>query len=142
MMATLGLENRYMQQVWITIFGIAAGGVGYLIATFWMRPILRYRDIKYQVASDLVFYANAIEMQKQDGSFREDTLQRKERNRRHAADLAAIYSDLPAWYQYYLLKKNENPQEASRDLIGLSNSSELEDAKEYIVNIKKHLRLP
>lgn len=130
-----------MQQVWITIFGIAAGGVGYLIATFWMRPILRYRDIKYQVASDLVFYANAIELQKQDGSFREDTLQRKERNRRHAADLVAIYSDLPAWYQRCLLKRNENPQEASKDLIGLSNSSEQEDAKKYIVNIKKHLRL-
>lgn len=130
-----------MEQVWITILGITAGGLGYLIATFWVRPILRYRDIKHQVASDLVFYANAIELQKQNGSFREDTLQRKERNRRNAADLTAIYADLPSWYRRCLITRTEDPQKASKDLIGLSNSSNQEDAREYVAGIKKHLRL-
>lgn len=75
-----------MDQFWITLLCIMAGAMGYLIATFWVRPILRYREMKSQVASDLVFFANAIELQKLDGSFREDTLLRKDANRRCAAD--------------------------------------------------------
>jgi hypothetical protein len=62
-----------MEQFWITLLSIVAGAGGYLIATFWVRPILRYKDLKYQIASDLVFFANAIELQKLDGSLREDT---------------------------------------------------------------------
>jgi hypothetical protein len=130
-----------MEQFWITLLIIAAGGAGYLMVTFWVRPILRYRDIKYEVFADLVFFANALDLQRLDGTLREDTLQRKEKNRRHAAQLAAIYSDLPYWYKCWLRKKKEDPQEASKELVGLSNSSTWRDAEGFIKGVKEHLRL-
>lgn len=123
------------------LLSIAAGALGYLVVTFWVQPILKYRDIKYRVAADLVFFANALDLQKLDGNFREDTLKRKENNRRCASELAAIYSDLPLWYRSLLSCQNENPKEASKDLIGLSNSSEWRDAEDFIKNVKKNLKL-
>ena len=131
-----------MNHFWSTLLSIMAGAMGYLIATFWVRPILRYRDIKSQVASDLVFFANAIELQKLDGSCREDTLQRKDANRRCAADLKAIYFELPGWYRLLLKWRSENPGEASSELIGLSNSSSRDEAKDCIQKVKGYLRLP
>lgn len=130
-----------MEQFWITLLSIGAGAIGYMIVTFWVQPILRYREIKYRVAADLVFFANAIDLQKQNGSLREDTLQRKDSNRRCAAELKAIYSDLPFWYRLLLRKQKENPIEASKDLIGLSNSSSWGDAEDYINGVMKNLRL-
>ena len=131
-----------MEQFWITLLSITAGAAGYLIVTFWVRPILRYRDIKYQIASDLVFFANAIQLQKLDGSLREDTLARQDANRHRAADLKAIYSYLPAWYRCLLKQRNEDPLEASSELIGLANESDPKEAKERIKSVKKYLRIP
>src|SRR6266480_1132334 len=116
-----------MEQFLITLLSIGAAAVGYLIVTFWVRPILRYRETKYRVAADLVFFANAMELQKQDGTLREDTLRRKDSNRRCASELKTIYSDLPFWYRFLLERLKENPIEASADLIGLSNSSSWND---------------
>lgn len=130
-----------MEQFWITLVSIVAGAAGYLTTTFWVRPILRYKDIKYRVASDLVFFANAIELQKLDGSLRKDTLARKDANRRLASDLAAIYNDLPRWYRYCIQRRKEDPTRASSELIGLSNESVVKEAKERIQSIKKHLRI-
>jgi hypothetical protein len=130
-----------IEQFLITLLSIGAGAAGYLIVTFWVQPILRYREIKYRVVADLVFFANAIELQKQDGAFREDTLQRKEHNRRCASELKAIYSDLPCWYRALLKKRRENPLEASKDLIGLSNSSNWRDAEPFENGVRKNLRI-
>ena len=48
-----------MCEIWITLIGITAGAVGFLVATFWFQPILRYRDLKAQILSDLIFFARA-----------------------------------------------------------------------------------
>lgn len=131
-----------MSQFWVALFGIVAGASGYLAITFWFQPILRYRDLKYQVASDLVFYANAIELQKLDGSIRPDTLERKECNRRLAAALISIYSQLPFPYQRWLVYLKEDPQKASWELIRLSNTDTREEANDCISHVKTALRLP
>jgi hypothetical protein len=93
------------------------------------------------LAADLVFFANALELQKLNGSLREDTSQRKDSNRRWAAELMAIYSELPFWYRWVLQMREENPMEAGKDLIGLSNSSERGEAKDFIKDVKKNLRI-
>lgn len=131
-----------MEQLLVTLVGIALGAIGYVIATFWVQPILRYRDIKYRIASDLVFFANAIELEKLDGTPRGDTLQRKESNRRSAAELKALHTYLPYWYRVLLRVRKENPIEASSNLIGLSNTSDQKDAKDLISAIGKNLKLP
>jgi hypothetical protein len=124
------------------IVSVVAGAAGYLMVTFWFQPILRYRDIKYRVAADLVFFGNAIELQKENGKLRNDTLERKDSNRRYAADLKAIYPTLPFWYQCWLQMKKENPVECWKNLTHLSNSSELDEAKDLMKIIKLNLRLP
>lgn len=130
-----------MEQFLITLLSIGAGALGYLIVTFWVQPILRYREIKYRVAADLVFFANAIELQKLDGTLREDTLERKDSNRRCASELKAIYSELPFWYRLLLKKREENPIEASKELIGFSNSSNRADGLEFAKGIRKNLKI-
>lgn len=117
-----------------------AGAAGYLIVTFLIQPILKYREIKYRVAADLVFFANALDLEKLNGSLREDTLKRMENNRRCASELEAIYSDLPWWYRWWLQRRNENPKEASKGLIGLSNSMNRRDARDFEKDVKKNLR--
>jgi hypothetical protein len=118
-----------LKEFWVTLLSIAAGAVGYIVVTFWVQPILRYRDIKYQVAADLVFFANALELQKQNGKLRNDTLARQDNNRRCAAELKAICPQLPFWYRCKLRLKKENPTEGWKDLIGLSNSSKRDEAQ-------------
>ena len=130
-----------MDELWIALLTIAVGAMGYLIANFWVSPILRYRKIKNQVTSDLVFFANAIQLQKLDGTLREDTLARKDANRRLAADLVAINNDLPTWYRWWLAKRHEDPQRASSELIGLSNESDPREAPKRVESVKKYLRI-
>ena len=45
----------------ISVFvGIVAGAVGYWVTTFWMKPILRYRELRSKVLSDLIYFAQVI----------------------------------------------------------------------------------
>ena len=128
---------------WFTLISsVAAGAIAYLVTNFWINPILRYRDIKYQIASNLVFFANAIELQKTDGSLRPDTLERKIANRRSASDLEALFPFLPKWYRCVLSVRKEKPEEAAKDLIGLSNEHDFRYAKELALKIKINLIIP
>ena len=49
-----------MKESVLIIFSLCAGGLGYLIVTFWMNPIFRYLHIRHEVTSDLIFYANVM----------------------------------------------------------------------------------
>ena len=129
-----------MEEFGILFLSIIAGAIGYLIITFWVRPILRYKDIKYQVASDLMFFQNTIGPDL-EGNIRKETLEGMKSNRRHAADLAAIYGDLPSWYQRLLKKRKEDPQGASQYLIGLSNEMNRDEAKWRIKLVKDSLKI-
>jgi len=127
--------------IWSAIFSVAAGAVGYLLAIFWFQPVLHYRDVKSRIASDLVFYANAVELEKLDGTLRADTLQRKESNRRCAAELTAIYAQLPFWYRKWLAYRDEDPKHATDELIRLSNTGEREEARECVLHVRTALHL-
>ena len=89
-----------------------------------------------------MFFSNALELQKQNGELRNDTLERQDKNRRCAAELKAIYPELPLWYRWLLRLKKENPIDGWKDLIGLSNSSKRDEAKDFIKDVKKNLQIP
>jgi hypothetical protein len=129
-----------VEQFLILFLTIAAGAAGYLIVTFWVQPILKYREIKRRVREDLVFFGNARDLYKQGGEIRQDTMTRMKQNRRSASELGAIYSDLPWWYRRWLRCRKENPREAVKELIGLSNSTDWRDAEDYERSVKKYLR--
>jgi hypothetical protein len=131
-----------MAEIFTVLLTIAFGAVGYLIATFWVRPILRYKDIKYGIAADLVYYANVIGLKTDVGLPTDEELRRKDANRKRAAELEAIYYELPYWYVWWLRKRKENPVGGSAELIGLSNTSDREGAKDYIRGVREYLHLP
>lgn len=122
--------------------GIMAGGVSYLVANFWMNPLLRYLDIKHQVTSDLVFYANVIDASNLNEEMQQRRVERQDQNRKHAAEIRTSYYRLPWWYRFYLRTlTTEDPVCASRMLIGLSNSGEVVDGEKFIPKLRKCLRI-
>ena len=129
-----------MKEVIILLFSLIAGGFGYLIVSFWINPILRYIQIRHDVTSDLIFYANVISPDNLDAKLKERYEERIDSNRRHAAEIAACYYRLPKLYQAWLKKKGEDPLVASKNLIGLSNCN-LDTADHHIQWLKKSLRL-
>jgi hypothetical protein len=39
------------------VLGIASGAAGYWITTFWMKPILQYREQRTKIFADFIYYA-------------------------------------------------------------------------------------
>jgi hypothetical protein len=130
-----------MREFLVVVISIASGGLGYLFATFWIRPILRYLNVKHQVLSDLIFYASAINADGMNENIRTRMLNRIEANKRCSADLTACYIDLPFWYIWFLKKHKESPEAVATQLMGLSNTSDYESAHKQIDKIKEHLRI-
>jgi hypothetical protein len=132
---------KEMKEVIILLLSLIAGGCGYLVVTFWMSPILRYLQIRHEVTSDLIFYANVISADNVCDELKQRHEARQESNRKHAAEMAACYYRLPKWYKWLLKWRDENPLVASRHLIGLSNCSTHESADPHIQWLKKSLRI-
>jgi len=130
-----------MKEVAILLLSLVAGGCGYLVITFWMSPILRYLQIRHEVTSDLIFYDNVISADNVCDELKKRHEARQESNRKHAAEMGACYYRLPKWYKWLLKRRDENPLVASRELIGLSNSSTEESAYPHIKRLKEAMRI-
>lgn len=130
-----------MEQFWITLLSIGAGALGYLVATFWVRPILRYGDTKDQIASHLILYANALDVKDSSGNVDKRALERKEKNREDAAQLEAVSRKLPCWYRMTKKILSENPESAVRALISMSNSSDWRTAEPFEKDVRKLLKI-
>jgi len=122
--------------------GIIAGGVSFLVVQFWMNPLLKYLQIKHYVTADLVFYANVINADGLNERMQQLHRERKEQNRKHAAEIRAGYYRLPSWYRWHLKRVKEWPIDASKALIGLSNTNEYELGNKYTEELRKCLRIP
>jgi len=125
-----------------SVVGVATGAAGYFFTTFWMKPVLRYGELRQQVLSDLVFFANAIRSDGLGAEMKQRVLDREVSNRRTSADLIACYLVIPFWYRWYLKLRCHNPIEAAHELIGLSNSREFTNADRHIAAIRSKLGLP
>ena len=125
------------------LIGVASGAMGYWIATFYIQPILRYRELKSKVHQDFIYYAQVVNA---DG-FNEDMQDLyKERwlaNRKSSAMLSSIIVDLPCLYAWYLKTiKKQNLGEAARNLIGYANNKGHGHAHQLEQRICKNLGLP
>ena len=47
----------HYDKIVIALVGIASGAIGYWFTTFWMKPILQYRELRSRILADLIFYA-------------------------------------------------------------------------------------
>lgn len=127
------------EQILTTFIGIATGTIGYWIATFWMQPILRYKELRLRVFSDLIFYANSVIADGMNESVKESCMRRIDSNRRHSAELTACYEILPFWYKFWLKSRGYEVENAARNLIGYSNTPNYDDAVKRVNAIKTAL---
>jgi hypothetical protein len=128
-----------MMDVLTLLLSLIAGGIGYLLVTFWMQPIQRYHQIRHEVTSDLIFYANVLDPKWVNDRLKERHEAGSESHRKHAAEIAACYYRLPPWYRAILKKRGEDPLTASKNLIGLSNCDSSSAADPHVDKLKKSL---
>lgn len=121
------------------LVGLLAGALGYLITTFWMKPILRYRELRTQVLSDLIYFAQVINADGLNEGMQELYEERIEANRRSSANLTACLLELPCWFKAYLRCCGCNPAGAAQDLIGFSNTTDYDAAAKRVERIKAAL---
>lgn len=127
------------------LISVAFGAIGYLLVTYVFQPILRYRDLKAKIISDLFYYANIYgeEPSKLDDNdpLREKYWERNEEIRRNAADLEAFYSLIPWICRKWLHLRKEDPLAASFAMVVLSNVTDQEKIERAKEIVEKHLRI-
>ncbi|MFZ6765570.1 hypothetical protein ACO0LM_00690 [Undibacterium sp. Di26W] len=121
------------------LIGILSGIAGYFMTTFWMGPILQYRELRIKVFADFIFYAQVVNADGLNDEMKELFRKRILTNRRHSADLSACLTELPSWYIWWLHMKGQNPEIAATNLIGYSNTTEYEEAAKRVYKINKAL---
>ncbi|MDZ4075575.1 MAG: hypothetical protein U1E04_12595 [Hylemonella sp.] len=121
------------------LIGVISGAIGYWVTTFWMKPILQYRELRVKVFADFIFYAQVVNAEGLNDRMKALYEQRITSNRRNSADLAACITELPSWYRWWLHRKGQAPERAATHLIGYSNTTEYEQATKVMGVIKKTL---
>lgn len=121
------------------LIGILAGAIGYWVTTFWMKPILRYLELRSKILSDLIYFAQVINTDGLNNRMQKLYEERIESNRRTSAELLGCLLELPCWYLLWLQFKDCHPEIAAQDLIGLSNTTEYDAADRRVEQIKKAL---
>ena len=122
------------------LIGVMFGALGYWVATFWMKPLLQYREIRSKILIDLIFYAqvtNADGLNERMKALYED---RVVSNRRLSSELTACLLELPFWYTWWLVRiRRQIPERAAIDLIGFSNTTEFVEGTKRVDRIKTAL---
>lgn len=121
------------------LLGIVAGALGYLVATFWVQPILKYREPRMKVFADFIFYAQVVNVEGMNERLQELYEERVLANRRSSADLVACIEQLPTWYWGWLRCRGIHPECAASHLIGFSNTTNYEEAAKVMRAVKKSL---
>lgn len=123
------------------LVGVVTGALGYWFTTFWMKPILQYRELRSRIFADLIFYAQVVNAEGLNERMQKLYEDRVASNRRCSADLAACLLELPFWYRRWLHSRNHMPDRVVTELIGLSNTTEYDAADARVERIKVALGL-
>ena len=129
------------EKLFAVLIGVVTGTVGYWFTTFWMKPVLQYRELRSKVLIDLIFYAQVINADGLNERMKELYEERVVSNRRLSAALTACLLDLPFWYKWWLRSRGHMPALAATELIGFSNTTEYEAAANRVERIKAALRI-
>lgn len=129
------------QLIIAAVASFGAGSFLYITIYFFIYPIYRYRKIKRQAVSDLIHYSTLLTSDDPDESIRNDLTRQVTLYKKHALDLGeCFHTFLPNWYKLILLKRKESPGEASKNLMALYNTSNLNHAAARINMIKLNLK--
>lgn len=132
-------RNIVDDKLFAVLIGVMTGTVGYWFTTFWMKPLLQYRELKSKILIDLIFYAQVINAdglnERMQGLYEDRIVS----NRKLSAELTACYLELPFWYKWWLRVRGRMPERAATDLIGLSNTRDYDAAANRVERIKTAL---
>ena len=110
------------------ILGFLIGSFGYILVYFWIRPVMKYKRIKRQVANALIPFKGQTHAKKDQTKDRESV-------RQQAAALTVCYNEtLPDWYRLVIERRDEFPLDAAKYLMSLSNTS---DPNHIMKQVKK-----
>ncbi|WP_224981300.1 hypothetical protein [Geomonas agri] len=128
----------------IALLGVPIGVLTYYFNKLWMEPYFEYEKLRARINSDLLYYADAVEI---DMKNTECLLYKKYGERmsafhRHAADLLALYPLLPAWHRINYFETREYPDKAVGQLLRYAKHPDPFEAREAEKEIKGLLRLP
>ena len=131
--------------------GLITGSIMYYVTKLFFDPIVRYKEAIYEIDKNLIYYANAKYykndgfggLDKTDSEHNQQMEKGKDVHRISAGHLRAAYCHLPRIYKKILTCSGVNPFAASRELIGLSNTTKSPKDERYDpeTRIRKHLRL-
>jgi hypothetical protein len=121
------------------LVGVAFGAVGYWFTTFWMKPILQYRELRTKILIDLIFYAQVVNAEGLNERMQRLYEERTLSNRKHSAELTACLLEIPCWYKFLLRMQGCKLETAAQDLMGFSNTTEYETAAQLVERIKAAL---
>ena len=120
----------------------AVGSFLYIMVYFFVYPVFKYRKVKNQAISDLLFYRTAISTDDPDGENPKELERKLTLFKKHALDLGECFETiLPNWYKLALKNRNESPVDASKNLLALYNTSNVNHATARINMIKLNLKL-
>lgn len=141
------------------IVGALIGVLGFFASTFWIQPIIRYREVKSKIIGWMIYLSDVYEDESDDylkeissknpevqevlNYAKERMNEKRLECRRLSGKLKGAIIYLPAWYKFFFLKRRrENPNRAKDELIGLANSCDYENTQRCILNIQISLRVP
>lgn len=145
---------------YLTLFiAVLAGLVGFFSSTFWIQPILRYRDIRSKIIERLIYLSdvyeddstnyfkehseNNVDVQEVLNFEKKRMKEKYFEGRKLSGELHGVILYLPNWYKSFFLKRrDENPWEAKNQLIGFANSRDYKETILRIRNIQKLLKIP
>jgi hypothetical protein len=103
--------------------GIIVYTVGRLLEHLFVEPIINLRGLIGEAGNELVFYANVY---CNPGYCTKDKCDETSNNLRHKASQLRVRAYAIPWYDLWacmrLIPKKKNIEEASKELIGLSNT--------------------
>ncbi len=112
-----------------------AGVLGYIIARFWVKPILGYSIAKHKLDSELSRYLSH-DMDASDGNAALRTA------RRLSMDLVTSYNEkIPYWYRLFLDSRQESPVKASGLLTNLNKIKDPQQRQTKIDAARNELKL-
>lgn len=124
------------------LIGIIAGAIGYWISTFYVQPVLRFREVRNQILRDFIYYAQVVNAEGLSEDMQKLFNERILANRKASAQLSSAVLDLPRLYRCFFKRRCHNSKLAATSLIGFSNTYDYDQASKVEGEIRTLLGLP
>ena len=124
------------------LIGLSSGAFGYWFTTFFVQPILRYRDIRSKILKDFIYFAQVVNADGLNNRMKNLHERKILVNRDSSARLSAAVLELPNCYKLYLKFCKLDPSTAAKQLIGYSNTTDYDQAHKLANAIRKNVGLP